>query len=186
LKERLEDIEDLATHFLGILFNTYKTDSPDESPPHLDKAAINYLKTCQFPGNVRELKNILLRALLFSKSGTITKQGIISACQAQPTESDHHIEMDNSQSIDSILDRLESGEADFWDLIHKPFKENHLTRETVKNVIDTARSRYQANLPGLAIKLKACNEHFNDDPVEKRKFISFKNFLYKTVRITNS
>jgi len=54
----------------------------------------------------------------------------------------------------------------------------------VRNLIDAARFRYQANLPGLAIKLRAVSGEYPERPEERRKFISFKNFLYKTVKIT--
>jgi hypothetical protein len=54
----------------------------------------------------------------------------------------------------------------------------------VRKLIQTARNRYQANLPGLAIKLGACGGHYQNDPEELKKFTSFKNFLYKTVKIS--
>ncbi len=184
LNERLEDIEDLATHFLGILFHTYKKDSHEETAPQLEKDAIAFLKSYNFRGNVRELKNILFRAMLFRKGNRILKEDIIAACEAPPAAA--LPPRDSGQSIDTLLTQLESGEADFWSLIHQPFRQNHLTRETVKSVIETAKSRYRANLPGLAVKLKACSEHMHSDPLEKKKFISFKNFLYKTVRITEN
>ena len=66
LNERREDIEDLVIHFLGRLFNTYKTDIMDKSQPYLEKDAVDYLCNFNYRGNVRELKNILLRATLFS------------------------------------------------------------------------------------------------------------------------
>ena len=81
---------------------------------------------------------------------------------------------------------IEVGEGDFWSQIHKPFKKNIITKGTVKDLIQTARNRYQANLPGLAVKLGACSRHYQSNSDELKKFTSFKNFLYKTVKISES
>ncbi|HAK37310.1 MAG TPA: GAF sensor protein, partial [Nitrospina sp.] len=134
--------------------------------------------------NVRELKNILMRAMMFRKGSIISLGDVMEACQSENPVPKETIELPESNYIDSILDQLESGKGDFWSQVHRPFKRNRLTRDTVKKVIQTARKRYQANLPGLAIKLGACAGHYQNDPEELKKFTSFKNFLYKTVKIS--
>ena len=187
LNEREEDIEDLATHFLGILFNSYKKEGDDPTPPQLEPAAVEYLKQHQYRGNVRELKNILLRAMLFRKGALITKGEIISACSSELSfseESSGHTTGRNF--IEGLLDQFEAGEANFWTDIHQPFKANHLTRDTVRSLIMAAKNRYQTNLPGLAVKLRACKTRSHLESDERKKFISFKNFLYKTVKISSN
>ncbi|MEC7640947.1 MAG: sigma 54-interacting transcriptional regulator, partial [Nitrospinota bacterium] len=184
LNKRKEDIEDLAIHFLGRLFHTYKNKSLDEPKPYLEKGAIDYLKSHHFRGNVRELKNILLRALLFCKGSTLTKADIIEACRVKerPSASEH--DFSNNGLTEKILSKLETGESNFWLEVHRPFKNKDMTRDTVITLIHTAKSRYRTNLPGLALKLRACENHSN--PEEKQKFISFKNFLYKTIKISDN
>ena len=187
LNERKEDIGDLATHFLGILYHTYKKDPQEETPPALDSDAIEVLTHHDFRGNVRELKNILLRAMLFRKGRLITREDIIQSCEDEPSNSyEYDPGLRNEELIDDILDRLETGEGDFWSEIHQPFKRNQLTRDTVKAILETAKSRYRANLPGLAIKLRVFNGEKPRSPAEMKKFISFKNFLYKTVKISSN
>ena len=183
LNDRVEDIEDLATHFLGILFSSYKKEGNESATPQLEPAALEYLKQHQYRGNVRELKNILLRAMLFRKGTLITRDDIMSACQ--PSTSEKPLTSDRD-FIETLLAQFEAGEANFWTNIHQPFKSNHLTRDTVKALILAAKNRYQTNLPGLAVKLGACKSrsHLEDD--ERKKFISFKNFLYKTVKISSN
>ncbi len=184
LNERREDIRDLAIHFLGRLFETYnKRSGEDKSLPYIEPEAIDYLEQYYYRGNVRELKNILFRATLFSQSPTITRKEIMSICGdntngMETATSNHH------QSAMELLDALESGDDDFWTAIHQPFKKKQITRDTLKSLILTAKSRYQTNLPGLAVKLKACLPQFQKIDAEKKKFVSFKNFLYKTVKIT--
>jgi len=181
LNDRIEDIEDLATHFLGILFNSYKKEGSD-NPPQLEETAVNYLKQHHYRGNVRELKNILLRAMLFRKTQSITRQEIIFACNQEPAIK----EPNPQQFIETMLDQFDSGEANFWSDIHQPFKNSLMTRDTAKSLILAAKERYQTNLPGLAVKLRACKDRSNIETDERKKFLSFKNFLYKTVKISTN
>ena len=185
LNEREEDIEDLATHFLGILFNSYKKESIDSTPPQLDPAAVEYLKQHSYRGNVRELKNILLRAMLFRKGAVISKNEIMSACHPSYSKISSEIKP-SSSFIDTLLSQFETGDADFWTDIHKPFKANHLTRDTVLSVILAAKKKYQTNLPGLAVKLRACKTRSHLESDDRKKFISFKNFLYKTIKLSSN
>ncbi|MDO8302013.1 MAG: sigma 54-interacting transcriptional regulator, partial [Sedimentisphaerales bacterium] len=182
LNERREDIGDLVIHFLGRLFNTYKTDLADKSQPYLEKDAIEYLKNFNYRGNVRELKNILLRATLYSQGPVITLKNIITAGQADPPITQKAQPQDTLAA--NILSALESGEGNFWSAIHQPFKNKEITRDTLKTIIHTAKNRYHTNLPGLAVKLRACEPQFQSDKMEWKKFQSFKNFLYKTAKIT--
>ena len=91
-----------------------------------------------------------------------------------------------TEHVNTVLDKIENGEGNFWSLVHQPFKKNQLTRCMVKNLIKIARIRYQANLPGLAIKLNVCSENYQNNQAEIKNFISFKNFLYKTVKISKT
>jgi len=183
LNERQEDISDLATHFLGILFQAYKKGNTNEAFPKIETSAIDYLINHKYRGNVRELKNILMRAMMFRQGSLIRLKDVVEACQSEsPNGSDALKKTDDH--IDSILKQLEVGEGDFWSQVHKPFKENIITKGTVKNLIQAARNRYQANLPGLAVKLGACTRHYQSNSEELKKFTSFKNFLYKTVKIS--
>lgn len=64
LRERTEDIEPLANHLLGQVAGP--------SHPELDPAALDALRAYGWPGNVRQLKNCLERAVLLSNNGRIT------------------------------------------------------------------------------------------------------------------
>lgn len=183
LDERREDIADLATHFLGRLHQTYTNETDGNSPPQLSSEALKVLTNLHYRGNVRELKNILMRAMLFSKGPLLTKEDILHASGGILAETIGN-EKTSGESVQKILEQLEAGKGDFWSEIYQPFKANRMTRDTLKAVIDAAKSRYQTNLPGVAVKLGVCRENFRDDAQENKKFVSFKNFIYKTIKIT--
>lgn len=67
LRERISDIPLLAKHILKRL-----ADYPDETTPQISDQAMVALITYPFPGNVRELENILERAITLCESNTIT------------------------------------------------------------------------------------------------------------------
>ncbi len=64
LRERPDDIEPLAAHLLKQLGGT--------NPPELTPETLEALKAYAWPGNVRQLRNTLERAMLLSNEGRIT------------------------------------------------------------------------------------------------------------------
>ncbi len=70
LRERLEDIGDLARAFL---VRAKREGLPEKS---IDNAAIERLKAHSFPGNLRELENLLRRATALSPASVITAREI--------------------------------------------------------------------------------------------------------------
>jgi len=66
LREREEDIQLLAQHFLSLLAGEMGREAPG-----LSAEAVESLKGYEFPGNVRELKNIIERALIESGGSDI-------------------------------------------------------------------------------------------------------------------
>lgn len=66
LRERLDDLPPLINHILGRL--SKKLGAPK---PEIKDKALDELKRYSFPGNVRELENLLERALLVAQGGPI-------------------------------------------------------------------------------------------------------------------
>jgi two-component system response regulator PilR (NtrC family) len=76
LRERPEDVQELAEAILRRLGRRMKI-----TPPMLAKDAVAALEAYSFPGNVRELENILERAITLSTSGEVRASDI----QLRPT-----------------------------------------------------------------------------------------------------
>jgi DNA-binding NtrC family response regulator len=64
LRERPEDVEPLARHLLSKVGGT--------TPTELDESALEALRVYSWPGNVRQLKNCLERAVILSNNGRVT------------------------------------------------------------------------------------------------------------------
>ncbi len=72
LRERLEDIPVLADAILARLAGR----SGAGQAPRLAPVAVRYLQSYRFPGNVRELENVLERALAFSNGDVINVEDL--------------------------------------------------------------------------------------------------------------
>jgi DNA-binding NtrC family response regulator len=71
LRERLDDLPLLVTHFLRLFANEMGM-----SPPAVTPEALSLLHSYTFPGNVRELKNVIERALIESGGEPIQRRHI--------------------------------------------------------------------------------------------------------------
>jgi DNA-binding NtrC family response regulator len=74
LRERLEDVRVLAEHFL----ERFRDEVSGLTVRSLAPAALERLRTYDFPGNVRELKNVVERAA-YSARGEVLQPGDIDA-----------------------------------------------------------------------------------------------------------
>ena len=96
LRERSEDIAPLVAAILRRLSG--------DTPPRLSAAALKALEFYSFPGNVRELENILERATALCSGDTIEVEDL----QLGPEEiHDAGIEGRGSETLDEYLNRLE-------------------------------------------------------------------------------
>ncbi|MBI5432561.1 MAG: sigma-54-dependent Fis family transcriptional regulator [Planctomycetes bacterium] len=68
LRERLDDVQRLATHFLREI-----AERAGRAPHHLAPDALNYLRSLDFPGNVRQLRNVLEAATVFAEASAVER-----------------------------------------------------------------------------------------------------------------
>ncbi len=82
LRERPEDIPELCTRIL----DKFRSQSTDHSIKHISDEAFTAMATYHFPGNVRELENLLERALALIETDTIFADDLqLSTAIAAPT-----------------------------------------------------------------------------------------------------
>jgi two-component system nitrogen regulation response regulator NtrX len=77
LRERLEDVPELARHFL------HESCRRNGQPAReLDRSAIDYLKSLPWPGNVRELKNLIEAASILADDDSIDADALRSLARS--------------------------------------------------------------------------------------------------------
>ncbi|MCK4494698.1 MAG: sigma-54-dependent Fis family transcriptional regulator [Methylococcales bacterium] len=112
LKHRPDDIPELADHFLKIL-----SKNNDISLPSFATCATDALINYSFPGNVRELENILERALALYEGNTITEDDLNLPLHVN----DRPLMQDYDPSETSLEIHLETMERD---IINEALTEN--------------------------------------------------------------
>lgn len=105
LRERIADLPLLIEHIAKLIAARNGI-----SPPHIAPEVIDKLKKYHFPGNVRELENILERAITLSLSDTISANDILLE-HTNATDSTVAAEVDRGElSLDDFLEKIEKKE----------------------------------------------------------------------------
>lgn len=117
LNARRDDIPVLAKHFLTLIADEWQL----ESPPTLTHAACTRLQHHDFAGNVRELRNILERAITLAETSTIDASHLgladvdneqLENAQEAIAEVEQNNNADKSNILNTaVLDKSESLEA---------------------------------------------------------------------------
>src|SRR5262245_24287463 len=121
LRERTEDIPGLANEILARLADEYGT-----APPQIADDAIEALKAHSFPGNVRELENVLERAFTLCENNRIRGSDLnLSAARLSapsnpvfqpisatapipaPAELDAIVQLPPGESLEDFLEKIE-------------------------------------------------------------------------------
>ena len=80
LRDRIEDIPLLASHFIGLITRETKCQKA-----RLTAAAIDALQNYDWPGNIRELRNVIEQAAIVAQGGALQFKLPLSPRQAQAT-----------------------------------------------------------------------------------------------------
>jgi len=151
LRERKEDIGDIARFFC-----MRKGFSIEES-------AIEVLESYDFPGNVRELENILesIGEKVKEINGEAVKDFLSKKALPQK-------EFERSDKLEETIKRMEKGDS-FWDVVWRPFLRRYFTREDLKRIINRGFERG-------AKSYKELSKLFN---IEERDYHKFMSLLHK-------
>ena len=103
LRERVQDIPELITHLLANIARSYQ-----QPPPEIDQEAVQLLQRYHFPGNVRELENILERAVALCEDNRIrvTDLGQLQESPT-PTTAKEIPRVLPHENLDDYLNRIE-------------------------------------------------------------------------------
>ena len=150
LRERLDDVPVLAKMFL----EKY-SDKFSKNIKAISDKAMKLLCSYQYPGNVRELENIIERAVAFENTKTILPESLPELTNKKPGSQNLAV-TDDDLDLETIMDRLEK------ELLTKAMtKSNGVKSNAAKLLGITLRSlRYRLSKFEL-------DENLNDSDMEK-------------------
>jgi two-component system response regulator HydG len=154
LRDRLSDIPQLAESFVGKLNATHGTQK------HATTAFLDRLATLNYPGNVRELQNLVERAYFFAKGSAISQV---------PTESKTNRNANGrspADEVDSWFKELAEGRQNFWVGVHDPYKRRDIPREKVVALVDIGLRTTRGNYKSLAALFQVKEDEY-------RRFMDF-------------
>ena len=123
LRERPEDIPLLVKHFLPRL-------APGVAVG-VEKGVVEALQEYEFPGNVRQLESVLLRALVMYGGGDrLSAEDIRRALEVEESPS-------VTLSTDLALECPDPPPGDwFWEHVHEPWKQRRLPASTIRRLLE--------------------------------------------------
>ncbi|MGJ9385545.1 sigma-54 interaction domain-containing protein [Salipaludibacillus sp. CF4.18] len=121
LRERQEDIYHLANVFLNKFNENYQQDL------YFSKKVLEYFQNYNWPGNIRELENLIERLVIITKAGEISEEDLperIKEATAQPLQ----FPTDIDRPLPEMVEELEKA------MIIKAAKSNNSTRKIAKSL----------------------------------------------------
>ena len=154
LRERREDIRLLIDHFIQTFSELYRVSRPTLSPD-----ALAQLESAPWPGNVRQLKNVLERIVVRAKREMITPadlpREVLSMSGNAPEEGIGLMH----NAIDVAFGRMMRDGETFWVAVHDPFMARDLTRSDMRAIVKQGLSHTRGGYKTLAGLFNIPGEH---------------------------
>lgn len=157
LRERRDDVPVLLEHFLRKFSTSYQV-----AMPRVNEEAATQLANADWPGNVRQLRNVAERLVVRSRTGVITAadlpRELLSVGSAVPAPAGDARKL---FSAELMFHRMVREGEDFWTAVRTPFMAHDVTRDDVRTLVreglELTRGSYKAlaqlfNLPESGYK----------------------------------
>ncbi len=135
LRERKEDIPALVEYFLEYFASEY-----GQKPKKITPDALKMLEAYDWPGNIRELRNIIERLVIMTPSDTITSKNLIIT---EPTQSDY-------SAFKTLKEARDAFEKTF---IIKKLEENNWNISKTAEILEIERSNLHRKIKAYNIKV---------------------------------
>jgi two-component system nitrogen regulation response regulator NtrX len=135
LRERKEDIPALVEHFLESFATEYGKKQKKIAPD-----ALKMLEAYDWPGNIRELRNVLERLVIMTSSDTITSKNLFIA---EPTRQDY-------LGYKTLKEARDAFEKDF---LTKRLEENNWNVSKTAEILQIERSNLHKKIKAYNIKV---------------------------------
>jgi two-component system nitrogen regulation response regulator NtrX len=134
LRERKEDIPELVDYFLEYFAAEY-----GQKPKKITPDGLGMLQAYNWPGNIRELKNVIERFVIMNPSNSITAKNILIG---ESTRSDYF-------AFNTLKEARDAFEKDF---IAKKLEENNWNISKTSETLDIERSNLHRKIKVYEIK----------------------------------
>jgi len=164
LRDRRDDIPVLLNHFLRALSETHQTAAPE-----VTSEALKCLSAYQWPGNIRELKNVAERLVLRCRNGRITEEALppeVWRSRVAPASTEIRRDEQSPRVSETLFDRLLKEGDSFWSAVYEPFMARDLTRADVREVVRMGLEHTRGNYKLLVTG-------FNMPPDDYKRFLNF-------------
>jgi transcriptional regulator with PAS, ATPase and Fis domain len=144
LRERAEDIPLLLDHFIRSYSALHRIEVPQVAA-----AAQSLLNAYRWPGNIRELKNVVERLVVRCQSGLVQESDLPPELLGARS-GEANSEVSSSRPAAPLLfDRMTQKGESFWSVIYEPFMSRDLTRDDIRHVVRQGLERTLGNYRAL-------------------------------------
>ena len=154
LRERPDDIPALVEHFLQTFSVTYRIKLPAVS-----KDAMEQLVSAPWPGNVRQLKNVLERLMVNAAREVITAADLPREVLSMIANPDTPAPPTTAVSNEIRFTRMVQHGESFWTAVYEPFMARDLTRDDVRTIIREGLLRTHGGYKAVAALFNVPGDH---------------------------
>lgn len=162
LRERGDDIPALIDYYTSWYSNQHRVPVPQISPDALE-AMVAY----RWPGNIRELRNVVERVVL--KTGGQTVHYADLPPEIVRTSYTRSIPVDGEPKpspADEMTELMLTKHESFWAAVYPAFMSRDLTRTELRKIVQTGLEQTNGNYRSLV-------QLFNMAPSDYKRFLSF-------------
>ena len=164
LRERRDDVPMLIDHFLREFSAHY-----GQPVPRIEADAFERLTDYTWPGNVREVRNVVERLVVRGRDGVVTTACLPIEVRGGTTRA-HRRAADEAHArltrADQLLERIALRGEDFWSAAREPFLSRDLTRDDLRKIVRRGLEMTGGSYKALVLA-------FNLPKEDYKKFLSF-------------
>jgi transcriptional regulator with PAS, ATPase and Fis domain len=154
LRERRDDVPALVDHFLELFSKAYRVRRPVVS-----KDALEQLVAAPWPGNVRQLKNILERLVVNSAREVITAADLPREVLSMIRSEEAPAERPALLGSEELFRRMVQNGESFWTVVYAPFIARDLTRDAVRAIVQEGMLRTHGGYKAVAALFNIPGDH---------------------------
>jgi DNA-binding NtrC family response regulator len=151
LRARRQDIPAMLDHFLAQFAESHRIETP-----RLSEEAMAQIAAAEWPGNVRQLRNVAERLVVRARGGVITiadlPREILSMAMVRPAGSPQ-------PRVEQMFNRMVQDGETFWDVVYEPFMRRDLTRDDLRMLVARALELTRGSYKALAQLFNVPNDH---------------------------